>query len=587
MQTARRSHKRHREERRFAVEQYTGPRYTDEGDYRAQAQEPINLISQYISIVGRNLIAKNPRVMLSTFDRSNKPAVSAMQTWSNNKLVEMHFAETAQRVVLDALFAIGILKIGLATPADAATYSWNLKAGQPFACRVDLDDFVYDIHARDFSEVSFIGHRYRAPLELIRDSSLYSKGRKDLVASADPMYNLEGDERVSTMGRGYIAGNTEEFEEFVDLWEVYLPRHRLVYTFADDDVAGATSVRDGDVAEALRCQTWVGPDNGPYHILPFGIVPGNAFPKGKIPDLIDLHLFANNSYRKLIDQTERQKTLLLVQGGAMEDGNRIQKASDGEIIRCDNPAASVEAKHGGADQQTIQMFLNCHQMFNELAGNLALMGGIAPQSKTATQDKMLNENSAGGIADMQDTTITFVSEAVKSLCWYWWHDPYLTMKVNHSVPGLPQISTVSKITPQQRTGAFEDLDIKIDPYSMQHSTPQSKLGMINQIVKELWLPMSQQAAQSGVTFDYQTFFKMVSQLTDTPEIMDFLTIQDPPNPETGTGTPTQQPGGETVHTRVSMPGRTDKGNEQNMIAQTAGVDNGGASKNGQMNGAMR
>lgn len=578
MKADRRSLERHRVQRRFAVEQYAGPNWLETNVIQSV---PVNLLAQYVAVLGQKLIAKNPRVMLSTFDRSNKPAVNAMNQWANKQIEKIRLADTLKRVVLDALFSIGILKVGLATPEDAALYSWNIKAGQPFAERVDLDDFVFDTHARDFSEVTYIGHRYRCPKSVAE--AMYGKKAKDLPASTDSFYNAEGDERISAMGRGTMTQQSEEFEDFVDLWEIYLPRHRKVYTFADDVVLGASPVSDGDKIEELNCQDWIGPDTGPYHILGFGWVLGSAMPKGPIQDLIDLHMFANNSYRKLIDQTQRQKTVLCVQGGAMEDGSRTQKANDGDIIRTDNPAAAIEKVFGGANQNTLQMFMQSLQLYNEMAGNLRLMGGIAPESKTATQDKMLNENASAGVADKQDSTITFVAGALKALCWYWWHDPYLTMKVSHPIPGMPEMAIQRQVFPQQRSGSFEDLDIKVDPYSMQHSTPQSKLSTIMQIVKEVWFPMQQQAAQAGVMMDYNALFKLASQLTDTPEILDLLTVQEPPTETTGSSQGGAQPPTERTYNRVSTPGRTDKGNEQNMIAQMAGVDNGGnQDSNGQM-----
>src|SRR5260370_6344382 len=150
--------RRFREERREMVRQYVGNHWSEEG---TSEKVTVNLIGLYVSVVGRNLIAKNPRVMLSTFDRQNKPAVSAMQTWCNSEIVRMKMQNTLKRVVLDGLFSLGICKVALATPADSASVAWNLVAGQPFAERVDLDDFVFDMHARDFSECSFIGNRDR------------------------------------------------------------------------------------------------------------------------------------------------------------------------------------------------------------------------------------------------------------------------------------------------------------------------------------------------------------------------------------------------------------------------------------------
>ncbi len=314
-----------REERREMARQFVGHHW---GEWGTREKRPINLLGLYVSAMVQNLVAKEPRFMLSTFKREQKAAVSAMQSWCNKEAVSMGLAGSLQRVVIDALFSIGIMKVALSTPADAAAFGWNLPAGTPFADPIDLDDFVFDVHAKDFRQVAFIGHRIRLPLEMVKDSSIYSKARKDLPASVDSAYNLEGDERLTAAGRLPYAQSETEFEDYVDLWEVYIPRKRLILTLPDDSLTGATDAN----MEPLREQEWLGPDHGPYHILGYVSVPGNAMPKGPIQDMVDLDEAANRIFRKLIRQAERQKEVLGVQAGAAEDGSRVIETSDGEAL---------------------------------------------------------------------------------------------------------------------------------------------------------------------------------------------------------------------------------------------------------------
>jgi hypothetical protein len=577
---------RYREERREAVRQYVGHHWSEEG---TEDRVPVNLLSLYISVIGRNLIAKNPRVMLSTFDRQHKPAVSAMQSWANQEMKQMRLASTLQRVVLDALFSIGICKVALATPADSAGMAWQLPAGQPFAQHVDLDDFVFDIHARSFEQAGFIGHRYRVPLEVVRDSKIYSKARKDLTASDDALYNVEGDERIGVLGRGVYAGDSEEFEEFVDLWEVYIPRHKLVYTLADNDLAGATPTGTGGAVEPLRVQKWLGPDQGPYRMLGYGIVPGNAMPKGPIQDLIDLHESVNGLYRKADRQGQRQKEVLLVAGGAMEDGSRIQQANDGDIIRSDNPERAKVAGYGGANQSNLQLGIHFKDLFMMLGGNIEMMGGLAPQSKTLGQDQMLQQNASGQVAEMQKATVDFTAGVVESLCWYWWKDPFKVMKVGHSLPGLPDMSITRQVGPKQRMGRFEDLQIEIDPYSMQHSTPQGRLAALNQVVQQTIMPMMQLLQQQGISFDLNAYLKKVAEYLDMPDLADIISIQEPPAPAGGQGgdgggggdAPGMPAQTKREYVRRSLGGDTAGNREQSMLNGT------GISGNGQQNGKLQ
>lgn len=583
MQRSRLALRFYREERREAVRQYVGHHWSEEGSDR---EVPVNLIALYIQIVSRNLIAKNPRVLLSTWKRQHKPTISAMGQWANKEVERMCLAKTLQRVVLDALFSIGICKVALATPDQAAHLAWGLKAGQPFAERVDLDDFVFDTHARDFEEVSFIGHRYRVPLEVVRESKIYSKARKELVPSTDPMFNREGDERISTLGRQYYAGNTEEFEDFVDLWEVYLPRHRVVCTLADDQLLGATPTGIG-ASDPLRVQKWLGPYCGPYHLLTYGLVPGNCMPKAPVQDLIDLHEACNRQLRKIIRDCDSYKKVTGYMGSATEDAQRVQGASNNELIRMDNPEKVRTYEFGGPSPQLFAVFGALKDLFSWLGGNLDMMGGLSPQSKTATQDKLLAQNASGQVADLQDITVTFTSDVIESLCWYWHHDPQKVMTSQHSLPGMPEFSITRQVSPQMRQKVmFEDLEVKVDPYSLQHQTPQSKLQGLTQFVMQIYTPLAQIMQQQGVVLDLNAFSQMVGEFMDMPELAEILTLREPPQQDTmGSGGQPGMPAQTSrTYTRENMPGRTQQGDNMNRINAAMGIDTGGASKNGSSNG---
>jgi hypothetical protein len=566
--------KKPREWRKEAVRQYAGPYWSEEG---TPERIPVNLIALYCGIVSRSLIAKNPRFALTTTQKSAQPTVAAMERWLNTEIVKAGFASVAARVVLDGLFSIGIAKVALATPSDAANRSWALKAGMPFVAAVDLDDFVFDVHARDFREASFIGHRFRVPLDTIKDSKLYSKARKKLEASADQAYNAEGDQRVNTLGRSfYTATDTEEFEPHVDLWEYYLPRHRLVVTVADDQVAGGEPG-----GEPLRVQRWIGPDEGPYHFFRLADVPGNPMPKAPVQDLYDLHLAVNNIYRKLIRQAERQKEVSIAAGGASEDGSRVVSAADGEMIRLDRPESVTQVNFGGPNQANFLLGNALKDTFSYMGGNLEVMAGLAAQSKTATQDTMLNQNAGRTVSDMQDTTVTFVSGLGRALLYWYKHHPTLTMESQFVAPGVPDVSVSTPVSAEDRAEVrWDSLDLAVDPYSMQHQTPQSRMQVVNGIVQQI-APFMALAQQQGVVFDLNAYVTMAAKLLNIPDLKDVLKVQEPPQPAAGGGRP-EEPGMQAETTRNYV--RTSQGADST-AAKGASLEadlEAGAGKNGSM-----
>lgn len=601
MQRARLVLRTPRQHRFDMVRQYVGRYWSEEGSITSV---PCNLLSAYVGIVGRKLIAHNPRFMLSTWNRQARPVVSAMEAWINKQVEKIKLQNTLQRIVVDALFSVGICKVALATPADAALSGWGVAAGQPVAERVDLDDFVFDVHAKDFSEAGYIGHRFRAPLSVIRNSKIYSKDRKELQPEWDRIYNMEGDERIGILGRTTLGGDEEEYEDFVDLWEVYLPRHKVVLTLRDDNLTGAAGGADGpdrNYGKALRIQKWLGPESGPYHFLGFGVVPGNPMPKAPLQDLFDLHKSINAILRKLLRQAERQKQVTFVQGGATEDGARVLEANDGDIIRIDNPEKIQQREIGGPNQQNYMLFESMKQLFSWLSGNLDVMGGLSPQGDTATQENLLNANSSGTISEMQQRTVDFSSSVGNALCWYWHHHPQQIMRSEYHAQGMPEVSVVRNVHPpgrglgplgrkrMARDHKFEDMDIRTDPYSMQHTTPEKRLQMLNQIVQQTYLPMAQIFQQQGISLDLNAYLQKVGKYMDDPDIQDILTVQEPPQ-EQPAGGPSDQSGppkpAETTrnYVRRSM----GKQGDQNQILQRlqAGTKLNGSAQGSQGQGQV-
>lgn len=550
---SRRVLRKFRENRREFVREYAGGHYAEDG---APATVYVNLIAQYVSIVVRSLTGQNLRGLVTPRDRSHKPLADAMQAWLNGQFQRMNLAGELERVVLDAAFSIGIAKVALATPSDAAQLAWGLRGGQPFVRRVDLDDFAFDPHARDFAEVGFIGHRFRVPLDAVRDSPLYDRAeRGKLTASEDPRHNRDGDERVNRISTGHHPGYDAEFEEHADLWEFYFPRRRLLVTVSDDQVDGESEPRP------LRVVEWVGPDAGPYHVL--GLCPpppNNAMPKSPLMDLYPLHCLLNNLYRKLAEQAERQKDVLAVRRRSADDAANVGREGDGGIIPVDNPEDMKTVSFPGANPGNNAFFEQGKGLYSWLAGNLDSLGGLQPQAKTLGQDAMLERNSSRLVADMQERVVGLTSRVMGALGWYYYHHPKLVMKSEKSVPGTGAViprsvyPAGSGLDPREhhvRDVSFDELAIRVDPYSMPYSTPKEREAKLDAVVTQTLMPLFPLLQQQGVQLDAAKYLEKKAEYGDVPDLPEIVSIQEPPQSEPGA-----TPGGGAE--RPPMPANTTR-----------------------------
>lgn len=579
---------RQRQVRVDMVRDYAGPYWGAEWEALGSLRksQPINVLALYVTVVGRSIISKNPKVLLSTFNKQHKPVVSAMQSWCNRELERSGFETTLKRAVLDAFWSLGVIKVALATPGDAAASSWKLKAGHPFAQRVDFDDFAFDIKCRDLREAYWIAHRFRVPLDAAQ--AFYGK-KANLEADIEPLYNLEGDERINVMGKG-TYGDTEDYDDFVTLWEVYDRRHKVIVTLNDAYLGGAESQQAGDYrAKALKVQRWLGPDEGPYHFLGFGTVPGNAMPVGPLQNIWDLHDATNRIFRKLIRQAERQKEITFYQSNP-EDAERVKNAADGDFCKVENPQMIQKVEFGAPNQQNWVLGNDLFRYASLLAGNLETAGGLAPQAKTAHQEAQLDRNSSGMLSDLAQTANNYTSKVLEAMCWYWHHHPSQMMTSEFALPGLPNISITRRVQPQQRFAIpFEDMDIKVDPYSMTHKTPDQRLATLNQIVTQILIPMAQIAQSQGVAFNMKAYLQKVAELTDEPFVNEIVQMSEPPQESGGIGSgegAPPAPGGERRTIRENVPMRTQQGDRMNLQNALMGVDQGGASNGKPKMGVM-
>lgn len=495
---------------------------------------PINMLEMVHTIVGGRLISNNPQVNISTDLPDAKPVAEAIESWINKQIPRIKLRETLQEATTDSIDWYGIIMVSLATPGTAAMTGWNIKAGEPFAEVVDPDDHIWDLHARRFDQPAWEGHRFRIPLTVAR--KMYGKDRngKPLEGNVDRIYNLEGDERPSMVSRTTLLGESE-IEEMIDLWHFYIPRHRLCVILRDDDLRGSCSTdgRGGNKGKVLDAYTWIGPDHGPYHKFVLKSLPNNSMPKGMIQDILDLNEAINVLARKLMRQGDRQKEIIIASNAASKDAEKIFKTNDGEGTYVDRPEQVKAVFFGGPNQQNFQLMNALIDRLSYLVGNLELLGGLGPQSGTAKQDELLNENSSTTTQNMQQKTMNGVISVVTALAWYWYHDPYKVMSVTFYLPGSPAVNAPLQVHPHPgdqpqdpskmyRTWKFEDLNLHIDPFTVQYQSPQQRQQAIDAIVQNVIMPMMAILQANGVQFDVRAYLEKKAKMQQLPDLMELV-----------------------------------------------------------------
>lgn len=499
-----------RRQRHDFIKQFIGKHYSDNG---AGDRVPVNLMELAVNIYTRQLAARAPRAMVTTVPRKLKATAALLELALNHLVVEIDLETSLRRWVQDALFSMGIIKVGLNRLPGQEIDGVAHDVGQPFADVVSLDDWFHDMAAPCFERAQFMGNYYRLPLEYVKESDVFDRKVTSRLTTPTEHESQDefGNERVGKFSRGE-SQVIDEYHKTIRLLDVWLPIENKMVTFADQ-------MR----LTPIRVLDWGGPERGPYHILAFEDVPDQVMPLSPAAIWMDLHDLTNRLFRKLARQAERQKTVLGVQGANKADGERIVDANDGETIRIDNPRGAQEFRFGGADQAGLGFVIQVRNIFNSIAGNLDILGGLAAQSETATQDKLLSEGASKRVADMEDRTLRATKKVMRDLSWYLWTDPLIELPLTKEQPGS-DMPVELVFTPDEIEGDFLDYNIGIQPFSMQHQTPAGKLNTLQQVFGSFVVPFLPLLQQQGITINFEGLLKMVAKLSNMQELDDVLTF---------------------------------------------------------------
>lgn len=505
-----------RNNRYTALKQYVGHNYSNDG---SQQIIPVNLLEMALQTSRRSLVSAIPRVLITTIHGRLKGTAMRLDLAVNDLLREINFADPLANVVMDALLSIGIMKTGI-NLASINLGGFLHDAGQPFADRVDLDDWTHDARPDRWEQVQFAGDRYMVPLEWAKETPQFrASGLQDNLHSTRPE-DMEsgGASKLAAKLSGRRGHSSETFHDLIELMDVWLPNEKLLLTFPPEWASPLP----------LRILEFSEPESGPYHLLGFNPVPNNIMPLPPVSLWIDLHRMANRLFVKSGRQAERQKTLTVVSSQGINQAQDLIDASDGDAIRNDFPERIKEVRMGGPENAILAMFMMAKGLFNDMAGNPNLLSGLGAQAETFGQDRQNLESANKRIAEMQQRTVRFTKDVTRDLGWYVWNDPKIHKQLIFELPGT-DIKVPVVFSAEEREGDFFDYAFDVDPFSMREQTPGSRLAAIAQFLREFILPFRDEMPRQGVSLDLPGLAKIAARYQNISEIKDIIRFTGTPD----------------------------------------------------------
>ena len=503
----------YRKNRIDVLRELVGNHYSDSG---ADDKVPINLLELAINIYMQRLAAQAPQAEVTSDYPQLKEICTRAEISGNQLLDDMKLGDTLQMAVLGGILCQGIVKTGL-NLENVEVGGENLQTGKTFAAYVSMDDWVQDMTAMDDEGSQFEGNFYYVSLE---DAEKMFPEYAGQFIEADRQ-TQDNEKKAHDISETSVSSQREEYKARVRLLDIYLPKEKVVLRCCtnDDDI--------DPIKNVVATVDWSKRKRGPYHKLAFMRIDNNAMPVAPAMHWRDLHDLSNRIFRKLARQAERQKTVTGVQAGADADGNRVINANDGDTIKLDNAQGVREFKYGGIQPESLGFLVMLKDLYSYMAGNLDVLGGLGAQSETLGQDQLLSASASMRIQKMQKTTITFVRGIIEDIFMYMWEDPLYNPTVTKKVKGFDDISVQVPFGPEERQGEFLRLNIDIEPYSMQHTTPEAKLQGLRTIFTEFVAPLMPMMQAQGVSIDVEMLFRKIGKLGNIPELNDIIVYSNP------------------------------------------------------------
>lgn len=497
---------------------YTGAYYDrDKGEVGSEA---LNLIFNAIRILVPHIVMSFPQHTVTTQYLQYKQYADLLSLALDNHDKQISIRDVYRRVIVDAVFTLGIMKTGLAQSDSvyALDDQDRIDAGTIYTEAVDFDNFVVDPKSKEhmFRDASFMGDRIVVPRQILLDSGLYANDLVERLPSLSDSLN-RSDRAQELSQRAIKADEIYDAEDFVEIVELWVPSANALIT-----VPGSKDTKFDDY---LRIDDYYGPKEGPYSLLALTPpVPGNPLPIPAVGVWYDLHTLANRMAKKIIEQAERQKDLVAYKRSAADDAEEAKNAADGEAVAMDDPDGIKTLSFGGQQNSNENHLESLHQWFNMMSANPEQLGGQQINAKTATSATILSQNASVGLEDMKDMVYQCAVSESRKRAWYLHTDPLINIPLTRRQPipaqyamgmnGIqmtapPQIQEQQVVlTPEARRGDFIDFIFEIEPESMGRVDSKVRFGQAMDFASKIMpsvMSSAQIAMALGLPFSAKAF----------------------------------------------------------------------------------
>src|SRR5690606_6892482 len=138
-----------------------GPGFRN-ADAAEREQAGVNMMRFALYVYTRMFTPRSPQALIITRADALKRSAAELQLALNATAEGMKLVRVIEQCVMQAMTSIGVIRVGITHSPNYASPN-SRGDGYPYACCIDVDDFVFDLYAHKWEECEFYGNFYRMP----------------------------------------------------------------------------------------------------------------------------------------------------------------------------------------------------------------------------------------------------------------------------------------------------------------------------------------------------------------------------------------------------------------------------------------
>lgn len=512
------------------VERYHGP-YYKEGTFGDYASE--NHYYEYISLIVPRLVFDNPRVRVGT----RRPGTQDMVAQAIRHGLNRWIRDTNLRTSLTEIATDVVFNYGVALITEEENKTLTPKTGvqkpshpmRPTVTRIPPKRFIVDPAATSMEDARFVGHRWVRDKE---DLLEMAKEKSDEGWDVEAIESLTHTTDKRELGRN---SDTPDRKEVV-CYEIWIPEveledspgknegfHGTIYTL------GVASAKDSDekVAFVREPRPYYGPRWGPYTLFGLYQVPNSIYPLGSLTAIEGQIEELNRHAEAAATSADQYKKLILVDNTDPKFVQRVKDGKDNFVIPVSGLERNrvVQAEVGGMTQQQLSYLQVARERLDRNSGLSDAQRGNVEGRGTATEVTVAAEAGTARMAFMKRQFSDAVQKMLCTVAWYLYYDDRVVMPLGLEAErefGEEDPWLVGGEHDPDSGASFDDLELEIEPYSMERTTEgshQRKIMEMFQIVTQ-----TAQMIPQMPYVDWEALFAKIGDAINVPDMGSLIDV---------------------------------------------------------------